>query len=217
MSKPSKTRPFVYGAVKSILFVLYKFFFNFKYFGSEKVPLDMERGLILAPNHESFLDPPMLAMSLKRRVTYLAKEYLFRAFFVGWLLRSIGAFPIKTKADDFRSIRELIKILKLGHCLVVFPEGTRSHDGNMKEAEAGVGFLAIKSEAAVVPVYIDGSFEAFPKGAKFFKFWPIRVYYGTPFIPAKDEGIMASQDPYMVVGQRIMAEIKKLAEEAKQN
>lgn len=200
----AKKGAFVYGCVKSTLFVLYKIFFRFEYFSAEKVPNEADsRGVILAPNHASFLDPPILGISLKRRVTYLAKDYLFKAFFIGWLLRSIGALPIKTEADDFRSIRELIRFLRAGKCIVVFPEGTRSPDGELQEPEGGVGFLAAKSEAWVVPVYIDGAYDAFPRDAKFFRCRKIKVYYGDPFIASRT-------DDYLAVGKRIMAEIKKL-------
>ncbi len=204
-----------YKAIRAVLLILYKIFFGFKYFGSDRVPEEAEsRGVILAPNHASYLDPPILGISLKRQVTYLAKEYLFRALFVGTVLRGIGAFPIRTKADDFRTLRELVRMLKEGQCVVVFPEGTRSPDGAIRQAESGVGFLAAKSGAYVVPVYIQGSFEAFPKGANFFKCRPIKVYYGRAFIPAEDAALMANADPYGAIGERIIEEIKILKQSA---
>ena len=170
--------------------------------------------MILAPNHASYLDPPLLGISLKRRVTYLAKDYLFKHWFVGWVLRNIGAYPIKSREDDFRSIRDLIRILHGGNCIVVFPEGTRSEDGKMKEPEGGVGFLAMKSDAYVVPVYIEGSYEAFPKGAKKIKRHPIKIVFGKAFVPSQDEALKNQADPYTAVSQKIMQEIKSLKESA---
>lgn len=206
---------FFYRFIRLVLYIAYRLCFRFRHYGSERVPQEADgRGVILAPNHSSFLDPPILGISLKRPVTYLAKEYLFRAFFVGWVLRSIGACPIKSKADDFRSIRDLLRILKEGRCIVVFPEGTRSQDGRLKKPEGGVGFLAIKSKAWVVPVYIEGSFEAFPKGKKFFKCSPVSVRYGRPFIAAEDPALVADPDPYMAVSRKIMKEIESLQKEA---
>lgn len=216
MAKNHLPRPWVYAIVKNVLFTAYRICFDFRYRGSEKVPPATDpRGVILAPNHASFLDPPSLGISLGRPVVFLAKDYLFRAFFVGWVLRSIGAFPIRTEADDFRSIRELVRRLKEGACVVVFPEGTRSVDGNLREAESGVGFLAMKSKAHVVPVYIDGTFEAFPKGVKMFRCRPVRVFYGEAFVPAEDAEILKAQDPYAAVSAKIMAEIRRLKESAK--
>ena len=198
-----------YRFIRAVLFIIYKILFRFRYFGAEKVP--QSGGVILAPNHASYLDPPILGISLKRRVTYLAKDYLFRHWFVGLILRSIGAYPIKSESgNDFKSIRDLVRILKSGHCVVVFPEGTRSETGQMKEPEGGIGFLAMKSGAQVVRVYIEGSYEAFPKGAKSFKCKPIKVYYGDAFIPAENKEWADQKDPYMAVSQEIMGRIKKI-------
>ena len=83
----------------------------------------------------------------------------------------------------------------------------------MKEPEAGIGFLAMKSAAWVVPVYIDGSDAAFPKNAKFFKCRPIKVFYGEPFIPAENKEWAVMDDPYLTVSQKIMADIKTLKEQ----
>lgn len=212
-----KSGGFVYGVIKSVLFILYKLFFCFRAYGAENVPLGTAKGLILAPNHDSYLDPPLVGIAIQRRVTYLAKEYLFRAFIVGWTLRSIGAFPIRTQKDDFRSMRELIRLLKDGACVVVFPEGTRSADGVLREAELGVGFLALKSGAEVQPVYIEGTREAFPRHAKFFKPHAVSVHYGRPFLPAADESIASAENPYSAVGNRIMREIAALKEAAAKN
>ncbi|MBI4432482.1 MAG: 1-acyl-sn-glycerol-3-phosphate acyltransferase [Candidatus Omnitrophica bacterium] len=210
-----KGSAFIYGVLKAALFVLYKVFFRLKCRGSEQVPSEWEkRGVILASNHESFLDPPLFGVAVDRRVTFLAKEYLFKAFFVGAVLRSVGAFPIKTRADDFRSIRSLIRILKDGACVLVFPEGTRSPDGQFQEPEGGIGFLAAKSGAFVVPAHISGTYEAFPRQARFFRFSPLTVVFGKPFIPAEDKDLMGASDPNMAVSRRIMDEIKKLKEES---
>lgn len=216
MAEPKKEfepNHFFYALIRVVLYSLYWTFFRFKYEGSERVPPASDRrGVILAPNHTSYLDPPILGISLPRRVTYLAKDYLFRAFFVGWVLRMIGALPIKAGAKDrdLKSIRDLLRILADGRCVVVFPEGTRSADGEFKDPESGIGFLALKSKSWVVPVYIEGAFKAFPKGAKFFKCSPVRVSYGEAFIPADDVSLSQAQDPYMAVSRRIMVDIKKL-------
>ena len=211
----SRANPLFYGFIKAVLYIAYKIFFRVQFFGVENVAeISERRGVILAPNHASYLDPPIVGISVKRRVTYLAKEYLFGKFVVGWVLRSIGAFPIKTRSDDFRSVRRLIQILRDGKCVAIFPEGTRSPDGTLREAESGVGFLAVKSESVVVPVYIQGTFEAFPRGAKFFKCSPIKAHFGTPFVPSEDKEILGQDDPYSAVGKKIMAQIKALKEDA---
>ncbi len=206
---------FVYGVIRTVLYRVYRILFGFRFFGAENVPLPSDgRGVLLAPNHASFLDPPVLGISLKRHVTYLAKEYLFRALFIGWVLRSVGALPIKTRDDDFRSLRQLMRTLKSGNCVVVFPEGTRSPDGGLKEAEEGIGFLAARSNAYVVPVYIQGTYEALPRGARWFRRQPVKVFYGEGFIPAEDTSLMGEANPYKAVSQKIMSEIARLKESA---
>lgn len=204
----------LYDLIRLVLFIFYKAAFRFRHYGSENVPPEDGRGLIITPNHASYLDPPLIGISLKRRVTFLAKEYLFKNLIVGTVLRTVGAFPIKSEKDDFKSIRDLIRILKGGRCVVVFPEGTRSPDGNLQAPEGGVGFLAIKSRSWIVPVYLRGTYDAFPRHAKFFKPGPIDVFYGTPFVPADDAAIMASPDPYLAVSQRILNEITRLRDAA---
>ncbi len=203
-----------YRFIQAVLFIVYKIFFRFRFVGSKQVPRENDaRGVILAPNHVSYLDPPLLGISLRRRVTYLAKAYLFDHFFVGFVLRSIGAYAIKSESgNDFRSVRDLVRLLKSGYCVVVFPEGTRSPNGDFQDPESGIGFLAMKSGAWIVPVYIAGSYAAFPKGAKNFKCRPIEVYYGAPFIPAENKQWAEMESPYMSVSQKIMQDIRSLKE-----
>ena len=202
---------FFYRLIRDALFIIYKALFHFQSYGAAKVPGEADkRGVILAPNHASYIDPPILGISLKRRVIYLAKEYLFKHFFVGAVLRGIGAYPIKSEKDDFRSIRDLIRLLKNGQCVTVFAEGTRSIDGNFKAPESGIGFLAAKSRAYVVPVYIKGSYDAYPKGAKFIKMKPVQAYFGEAFIPAEDKNLMQATDPYGATSQEIMRRIEKI-------
>ncbi|MBI3315895.1 MAG: 1-acyl-sn-glycerol-3-phosphate acyltransferase [Candidatus Omnitrophica bacterium] len=177
--------------------------------GAENVPQD-RRGVILAPNHASYLDPPIVGVALKRPVTYLAKEYLFKPFPLGHILTWIGVLPIKGRADDFRSVRQLLRVLEDGQCVVIFPEGTRTSDGRFQDPEGGVGFLAAKSRSWVVPVYIQGTFEAFPRSAKFFKCCAVKVFFGKPFIPAEDSGLLKKEAHYLAVSQKIMSEIEKI-------
>ncbi len=202
----------VYRIAQIVLFIFYKICFRFKAFGVENRPED-SRGVILAPNHASYLDPPLLGISLKKPVTFLAKEYLFKPFFFGRLLRWLGCIPIKSENEDFRSLRQLFRALKEGKSILIFPEGTRTITGEFQDAEPGVGFLAVKSRAYVWPLYIRGTFKAFPKGAQWLRCSPVSVHFGKPFIPANDAELMAKEDPYKAVGLRIMKEIKKIKEE----
>lgn len=198
-----------YKLMQVVLFAFYRTFFDFKYYGANNVPED-SRGVIFTPNHASFLDPPIFGISLKMQIHYLAKEYLFKVFGLKHPLYWLGVLPIKSESDDIRSMRMVIRALKEGKRLVIFPEGTRSVDGQFRDVEAGAGFIAVKSGAYVMPAYIQGSFEALPKGAKWFRCKPVRIYYGKPFIPSEDKELLAFENPYLAVSQKIMAEIKKI-------
>ena len=212
--KVIKPSAFFYRLTQIVLYRFYRICFDFRFYGAENVPED-GRGVILAPNHASYLDPPMIGISLKKPIHYLAKDYLFKVFALRRMIFWLGSLPIKSEGDDFRSMRLILRALKDGKRLVIFPEGTRTLDGNFKDVEAGAGFLAVKSHSHVVPVYIEGSFAAFPKGVKWFRCKPIRVYYGKPFIPSEDAELMAKEDPYLAVSQKIMAEIKSIKENTK--
>ncbi len=214
MTKASDVREpniFVYRTAWIVLFIIYKIFFRFKVHGRENVPKG-ERGIILTPNHQSYLDPPLVGISLRRPVTYLAKDYLFKAPLLGLVIRALGAIPIKSenKKSDLGSIRQLLKNLQAGKQILVFPEGTRSWDGQFQKPEEGVGFLAIKSKAHVVPAYIHGTFAAYPKGAKWFKCRQVNIFFGRSFIPAEDENLLKQADPYLAVSEKIMQEIEKI-------
>ena len=208
-----KSKLWFYRLTQFVLFRLYRIFFDLKVYGVGNVPED-SRAVIFAPNHASHLDPPIVGVVLRAPTHYFAKEYLFKVFGLGTMLRWLGVLPIKSESDDFQSIRQILRALKRGKRLVIFPEGTRSPDGQLHEAEGGTGFLALKSKAYVVPVYIQGTFEAFPRTAKWFRCKPVRVYFGKPFIPAEDAGLMAAEAPYLATGQKIMAEIKRIKESA---
>lgn len=203
----------VYRSAQAVLFILFKACFRFKAFGANGVPND-SRGVILAPNHASYLDPPMFGVALRNPVTYLAKDYLYKPIVFGSILKWLGTLPIKSgTGNDFNTVRDLLRVLKDGKRIVVFPEGTRTADGQLQKPEMGVGFLAMKSKAWVVPVYIRGSYDAFSRHMKFFRCHPISMHFGKPFIPAEDPKFKDQPEPYMAVAERIMAEIRKIKED----
>jgi 1-acyl-sn-glycerol-3-phosphate acyltransferase len=203
-----------YRTVQAVLYIIYKTLFRFDVYGGRNIPKSgSKRGVIFAPNHVSYIDPPLVGVAQNRRITYLAKDYLFRHGFVGWVLRGLAAYPIKSdEGNDFRAIRDLIRLLKEGRTVVVFPEGTRSEDGQLKAPESGAGFLAYKSGAYVVPVYIEGSHEAFPKGAKKIKPHKVKIYFGEAFIPAEETRFKTLEEPYGAISAEIMAKIHGLKE-----
>ena len=126
--------------------------------------------VIIAANHSSNLDVPVLGSSLMprigRRFQWLGKRELFDWPVVGWIARNGGVHAIDRGAADVEAFRLAARILEDGHALFVFPEGTRSHDGRLGPGRDGVAVLALRAGASIVPVGISGSYERWPRGQK---------------------------------------------------
>ena len=135
--------------------------------GLENIP--SQGGCILASNHISNIDPPILGITSPRRLNYVAKESLFENKLLGFFLRQLWAFPIKRDESDFRAMRHTLRCLKSAQPVLIFPEGTRGTTGRIKTVQAGIGFMAAKSGRPVIPVYIYDSDKVLPAKAKWFR------------------------------------------------
>jgi 1-acyl-sn-glycerol-3-phosphate acyltransferase len=152
--------------------------------GEENIPATGP--LIIAPNHLSNLDPPLVGCAQNRRqLTFMAKEELFEVPVFGRLIRSLGAFPIRRGETDTRSIREAIARLGEGRALLVFPEGSRGDGRSLRALNRGVGVLARRTGAAVVPVGIAGTEIVLPRGRRRPTRAPMKVAFGKPFTYAE--------------------------------
>ena len=153
--------------------------------GAEHVPADGP--LILAANHVSYFDPPVIAAATTRRLSFFAKKELFEFGPFGRYISALGAFPVDRSRGDMAAMRHTLALLKDGHALVIFPEGGRNVDGTA-EAKDGVAFLARMSGAAVVPTALSGT-----EATK--RFRPIRVAFGEPMrydrVRGKDHAALA--------------------------
>ena len=187
------------------LFIGCKLFFGYKVYGKANMP--KKGGVIVAPNHASYLDPVFVGVGSNRLLNYIARESLFRNFFFGNFIRIVGAFPIKRNFQDLGAIREAIKRLKKGNPVLIFPEATRTTDGALQPVKGGISFLAHSANVPVVPVYIKGSFLVWPKGAKKIKLAPISVYFGEPMY------FKGESKDYQAFADRIMENIAKLKNE----
>lgn len=167
-----------YWSVRNLVkWVVFKGTGGFKVSGTEHVPL--KGPLIVAPNHSSYLDPPVTACAMPRVVTFMAKEELFRSKGFAALIRSLGAFPVKRGAGDIESIRIALSILEADGALLIFPEGTRNYGDVMLSVNRGVEMLAKKSGALVLPVGITGTASKWGKGKKP-RWGGVRVRFGEP-------------------------------------
>ena len=152
--------------------------FDLKVYGAYNVP--RIGGALLVSNHQSYLDPVLLAIGLDRTLSFMAKAELFKNPVFAWLIRSLNAFPVSQGAGDVGAVRESIARLHEGHLLNVFPEGSRTENGEMMPMEKGVGLVIRRAKVPIIPAAISGSFEAWPKGQKFPHLRPIRVAIGPP-------------------------------------
>ena len=153
-------------------------FFPVKVRGRSHIP--RRGGFLLACNHVSYLDPMIMGIVTGRRLSYMARDTLFRRKLFGFILVRLRAFPVKRNTADKTAIRESLRRLKRGDGLLLFPEGTRHGTAGEKKIASGVGFLALKAGVPVVPVFIDGSQKVLPPGAKFLKRSRVKVHYGEP-------------------------------------
>src|SRR3954463_2992839 len=120
--------------------------------------------VILAMNHESYLDPPLIGVASGREVYFLARKTLLDVPVLGWLLPRMNVIPVDQEGTDRSALKALIRILKAGDPTVVFPEGARTLDGELQPALPGLGFVIAKTLVPVLPMRIFGAHEAMPRG-----------------------------------------------------
>jgi 1-acyl-sn-glycerol-3-phosphate acyltransferase len=193
---------------------LYKCYFRWRVYNPERVP---ETGpVILAANHTSFIDPPLVGAGLPRDINYLARESLFRFPGIGALLRSWNSVPVDREGGGAAGLRRILDRLLDGGAIILFPEGTRSRDGNLQPARSGIGLTVIKSNAVVVPVRVFGTYDAYGRHMRFPRPRRVAVKYGEPmrFETLRAEARTCSKarlkDIYQEVADEIMAAIAKL-------
>ena len=179
--------------------------------GRENVPAS--GGAVIAANHCSYLDPPVMAGCNNRRIVhFMARDTLFSNPIARWFFPRVAVIPLDRTRGDLGALKKAIATLKEGKVIGLFPEGTRSPDGRMHPAKGGIGFLIAKGEVPVVPLYISGTYAAFPKGAK--KMHPSRVVarLGKPITPEEIRAAMPTKGDYEAVGELVMSRIRELAE-----
>lgn len=205
---------FIYYITWSLCRLIYATYFRWRVQHPERVPVSGP--VILAANHASFIDPPLVGSGLHRKVNYLARESLFRFPGVGWYLRQLSAVPVDRDGGGAAGLRAIMSRLDAGGAILLFPEGTRTHNGQLQSTRSGIGLTVIKSSAPVVPVRVFGTFEAYGRHMKIPRPRRVVVKYGKPldFAALRAEAKTCSKprlkEIYQQVADEIMAAIAKL-------
>jgi 1-acyl-sn-glycerol-3-phosphate acyltransferase len=192
----------------------YALWHRWRAFNPERVP--QSGPVILAANHASFLDPPLIGSGLRRPINYLTRDTLFRFPGFGWYLRALNCVPVDRDGAGAAGLKGILDRLHAGGAVILFPEGTRTADGQLKPARSGVGLTVIKSDAAVVPVRVFGTFEAWSRHQKFPRPRRVMVKYGAPMdFKALREEARTCPKPrlkaiYQEIADQLMAVIAKL-------
>lgn len=170
--------PFNWALSKLLLWAVFRTKYGLRVTGQEHVP--RTGPCIVAANHLSFLDPPLMGVACPRRLTFMARADLFHHRLLGAYMRSVGVMPLKRGEGDMSAVRAALAVLKQGGVISLFPEGNRQLSGQLGQAKRGIGLLATAARAPIVPALITGTNQAMPPGVN--KLCPakIRVAFGPP-------------------------------------
>lgn len=168
-----------------------------------------EGGVLLCSNHVSFLDPPLCGIAYKGPVHYLARKSLLSNPVARWLLPRLNVVPIDQDRAGFAGLKTIVKVLKEGNRVLIFPEGSRSLDGKLQAGEPGTGLVVAKARVPVIPMRLFGAYEALPMGSAKFRPTMVTIVIGEP-IRFDQETLPEGKEGYQQISDRIMAAIAAL-------
>jgi len=167
--------------------------------------------VILASNHQSFLDPPFAGSVSDRAVYFLARRTLLDGWFFGWILPKLNVIPVDSEGGkDRTALKALIRILRAGQGTLVFPEGQRTPDGQLQPAQPGLGLVIAKTLAPVVPMRIFGAYDAWPIHEKWPRLGRVTIVVGQPIYFTQEDVAAGGKEVYQRLSQRVMDAIAAL-------
>lgn len=182
--------------------------FRYRAIGVERIP--KEGGLLIAANHASFLDIPLLGCGIPRRVAFLGRQDLFPVPGLKGILQWLGWIPIRHDRLDRTGFKKAAELIQQGRPVVIYPEGTRTRTGHLMAGKPGLGTIVLETGCRVLPAYIKGTYEALPIATWKLKFHPVEVTYGEPIDFTKDIQRLSKKDLYRYVSRTVMERIAEL-------
>lgn len=200
----------VYGLFHYLSVVFYDMFFRGEVAGLENLP--PSGAFLIAANHASLLDPPIIGSQVPRQMCFFARKTLWKPGMASWWLTAVGVIPVdRDGGTDVGAIKRVLRSLADDKVLVLFPEGTRSRDGNLQTPKPGMGMIICRTQVPVVPARIFGSFEAFGRDGRLRLGTSVSVVFGRPLAPSYyDPGV--GKNRYQQASERVMAAIAGLQE-----
>ncbi len=199
----------VYGFFHYLSAVIFDIAFRGEVTGLENLPRD--GAFLIAANHVSYVDPPLVGCQVSRQIIPFARKTLWKGGLVSWWLDAVGTIPVdRDGGQDVSAIKRVLRSLQEGKGLILFPEGTRSSDGELKAPKAGIGLICCRAQVPVIPARIFGAFEAYGRGRGLHLGTPVSVVFGPPILPAVYDDPVAGKERYQVASNRIMAHIAAL-------
>lgn len=199
----------LYGFCHYVIQQCYETFFRGEVRGLEHLP---RRGaFLIASNHASHLDPPAVGAQIPNQMAFFARKTLWKPGFASWWLNGVGTIPVdRDGGADVTAIKRVLQALKQEKPVILFPEGTRSQDGNLQPPKPGVGMIACRTQVPVVPTRVFGSFTAFGRDGKLRLGTPVDIVFGKPLQASDYDHPEDGKDRYPKASERIMQAIAKL-------
>jgi len=200
-----------YSVFKTAYLIIFKIVFRWEAYGLEHVPL--KGGAILAVNHASALDAPLGGVGLLRKIWFLGRSSLIRNRFIDFIMKCQHMVPITRGEADLGAMKKIIGLIKSGEIVLMFPEGTRSVDGALRQGREGIGMFVRHAKADVIPCYISGAWRALPKGAILPRPRKIRIAYGPMIRYEEFSGCPKGREGFSRISEKIMERIAELKRE----
>ena len=203
----------MYWLIKTLSAIYAKIYLKYRVVDRENL-LDLnDGGYVVASNHVSFLDPPLIGIGFKESIYFFARKTLFDHPVAGFIFRRIRAIPVNQSQPEMSTLKLIIQLLKDGEKVVIFPEGERTYDGKIKDVgQSGVGMIVEKSKAKVLPVRLFGPEKALPRDAKKVTRVPVTMVVGEPidFTELIENKEIKRKEKYQLITAEIMEAIRSL-------